>query len=328
MLTGLRRTLTSAALSAGIAWLVGMHVPPAAAQLKPSDVVTSIKPVHSLVASVMQGVAMPQLIVQGTGSPHAYKLKPSEARLLSNAKLVFYVDDNYEAFLAQPLKGLAAKAKIVALMDQPGMTILKNRTGGAWDAHDHKHDQGRKPAATPPHDHGDHADANVHVWLDPTNAAAMVDAIVKNLSALDAANAAAYARNGETVKAELRALDAEISRSLAPLKGKPFVVFHDAYHYFEARYGLNAVGSVTLSPEHAPGARRLTELRARIRVAKAECLFREPQFKPAIAESIAKDTGARLGTLDSLGADLPAGPAMYASLLRQLAAGLEACLNR
>ncbi len=285
-------------------------------------VVASIKPVHALVAAVMQGVGEPALIVRGAASPHTYALRPSDAHALADADLVFWIGPELEGFLAKPLEATATKATAVELMEAPGVMLLDAREGGAWDPHDHGHDHGA-------HEHGHdkgHEEVNTHVWLDPDNARAMVAAIADALEAKDAAHADAYRANAERTARGLAALDAELKATLAPVQGKPFVVFHDAYQYFEAHYGLNGVGAITVNPERRPSAKRLSDIRAKITSLGAVCVFAEPQFEPALVDTIVQGTKARKGVLDPEGAGLADGPDLYPTLLRNIAASLKGCL--
>ena len=215
----------------------------------PVKVVASIKPVHSLVAGVMQGVAEPTLLVKGATSPHSFNLRPSDARALNQADLVFWVGEDLETFLTKPIRSLAGKAHPVALMEESSLTLLPTREGGAWEKHeDHGHD-GHAHKGGHEDEHGSH---DAHVWLDVDNTARMVATIARELSEHDAANAARYQANAAALKERLAALDAELKTTLAPVKDRPFVVFHDAYHYLEERYGLNAAGAITVSPDSAP----------------------------------------------------------------------------
>ncbi len=313
-------------------------------------VVASINPIHSLVAGVMQGIAEPTLLIQSGASPHTAALRPSEARALRQADLIFWVGDDLETFLPKALKARGKKGA-VRLSTAEGVRLLKTRAGGAWEAHDHghedhhDHDHGKKDqydhghAEKDHHDHGkkddhakmdpdDHAgEYDLHLWLDPANARAMVRVIAAALVMADSANAARYSSNAERVLARLDALDAELRNSLAPVRKKPFVVFHDAYQYFERRYGLNAVGSVTLSPEVRPGAKRLHEIRSRLVRSKAACVFSEPQFESKLVQTVVRGTQARIGMLDPVGADLPQGPLAYDNLLRNLASSMIGCLK-
>ncbi|WP_029010903.1 zinc ABC transporter substrate-binding protein ZnuA [Azospirillum halopraeferens] len=297
-------------------------------------VVASVKPLHSLVSSVMQGVGEPGLVVRGGASPHTYNLRPSDARALEQAQVVFWFGEGLEGFLEKPLSGLAGKARVVELMDAPGVTLLEAREGGAWESHDHGHGhshghshKGHSHARDHKAGDHDHDAMNAHLWLDPANARAMVAVIAGTLAEADPANAAAYRANAEATTARLDALDAELAALLAPVKDKPFVVFHDAYPYLEARYGLSAVGAITVNPEQRPSAKRLKEIRTRISGLGPVCVFSEPQFEPKLVATIVEGTGARTGVLDPLGADIAAGPDLYPTLLRNLAASLAGCLK-
>ena len=279
-------------------------------------VVASIKPVHALVAGVMQGVGEPLLLISGGASPHEYSLKPSDARALGAAQVVFWIGPELESFLVKPLANTPT-ARSVTLLDAPGVTLLPLRAGGAWEAHDHDHD----------HDHDPAASRDVHLWLDPVNAAAMVRQMAAVLGAADPARQAEYARNGAALVERLDRLNQQLASALAPVREQPYLVFHDAYQYFERRYGLNAVGSVVLKPEQRPGAKRVADIQARVRERKVRCVFGEPQFQPALVETIIAGSDARRGVLDPLGADLPAGPDAYFQLLQGLAEALRGCLS-
>lgn len=280
-----------------------------AASADPPNVVVSIKPIEAIVGAVMRGVGTPYLIIRGSGSPHSYPLRPSDARALSNADAIFRIGPDLDVFLEKPLAAIATKATIVTLIDVEGLTLWPLRTSGSWKEH----------GAT-------HGAIDSHVWLDPANAAAMARAVAEVLGAIDPANAATYRANATRLGVDLDALDAELRGTLAPVREAPYVVFHDAYQYFERAYGLNAVGAVTISPERAPGARRVTEIRAVITSLGARCLFSEPQFEPAIAAAIVEDTGARTGVLDPLGAAVAPDPDGYGALMRGLARALVDCL--
>lgn len=290
-------------------------------------VVATIKPIHSLVAAVMDGVGTPALLIEGAGSPHSYSLRPSQARALDQAEVVFWVGEDLETFLAKPLASLAGDAEIVALGDAPDMVLRPTREGGVW-GHDHRPEEGAMGQADPDGEHAHaHGQTDMHLWLDPRNAQAMARAIVAALSASDPADAARYQANGAALVDRLRALDTALERRLEPVQDRPFVVFHDAYHHFEARYHLNAVGAITVDPKRQPSARRLQEIRHEIQRLDAACVFAEPQFEPALVATVVEGTGARAGELDPLGASLDPGPEHYVQLLDGLADSLIDCLT-
>jgi zinc transport system substrate-binding protein len=303
------------------------------------NVVVSIKPVHSLVAAIMRGVGEPKLIVDGAASPHTYNLRPSNARTLEKADLVFWVGPGLEAFLQKPLEALASKATVVELEDAKGLEKLPFREGGAFEAHDDddeghgEHAGHTDDASGHGHDHknddGDHEHGayDTHLWLDPANAKAMAQEIETALIAADAGNAATYQANTKKLIDDIDALDAELAETVRPVKDKPFIVFHDAYQYFEHRYGVKTAGSITVSPETLPGADRVSQIQEKVRQLGATCVFAEPQFEPKLVSVITEGTAAKSATLDPEAATLEPGPDLYFQLMRGIAGSLKNCLS-
>lgn len=302
------------------------------------DVVVSIKPIHSLVAAIMEGVGEPGLIVEGAASPHTFTMKPSSARAVEAADIVFWTGPGMEAFLVKPLQALASEAIIVELDDVEGLTKLPFREGGPFEAHDHgdehahhdEHDSGDD------HDHDDHAAEgehhhhdgfDTHLWLDPGNAKAMAAAIGKSLAAADPENAEAYAANLAALNDRIDALDKELAETIAPVKDKPFIVFHDAYQYFENHYGVRVAGSITVSPEVMPGAERVSTIQAKVKELGAVCVFAEPHFEPKLIQVVTEGGSAQSATLDPEGATLTEGPGLYFELMHSIAASLRDCLG-
>jgi zinc transport system substrate-binding protein len=275
-------------------------------------VLATIKPVHSLVAAVMAGVGTPELLIGGANSVHSYAMKPSDAGKIARAELIFEIGPDLETYLQAPLKNLS-HGKTVALEYVPGVVRLPARHGGLWEEDED-------------HDHG-HGPADPHLWLDPHNAAAMTRAIAAVLAGADLANARRYRDNAARVVADLDRLDGELAATLAPVRGRPYLVFHDAYQYFERRYDLHPAGAVTVAPDRAVGPSRLVALRRIIDARQARCLFREPQFPPRLIDTLKGRTAIREGVLDPLGADLAPGPALYGEVLRALAQSLAQCLK-
>jgi zinc transport system substrate-binding protein len=300
------------------------------ARAEPPDVVASIKPVHSLAAGVAAGIAEPHLLVGGAASPHTYSLRPSDARALAQADLVFRIGDELEIFLHKPLASLAGGARVLDLMEQPGMVLHPLREGGTWEEHAHHPESGAGHDHDHDHDHG-HAHGegarDAHVWLDVANAKVMVAAMADAFAVADPDNAARYRTNAGALDRRLDELDAELRARLAPVADRPFMVFHDAYSYLEARYGLTAVGAITVNPEQAPSAGHLSRIREKLRSLDAACIFAEPQFEPAVVSRIVEGTGTRTGVLDPLGADIENGPDLYFTMMRRLAASLADCLG-
>ncbi len=270
----------------------------AAAKAHAPSVVASIKPLHSIVAAVMEGVGAPRLLLGGGASPHAHALKPSQARALRHADVVFWVGESLEGFLEKPLRALPQGTRVVELSTIDGVGFRRRGEDG-------------------------HGAIDPHFWLDPRAVGAIIPAIVGALSAIDGGHGEMYRANGRALSARLDALDAELRQRLAPIAERPFLVFHAAYGYLLRRYPLNALGAVTVSPERPPGARHLS----RIRTLGAACVFTEPPFRPKLAEMIVAGSGARLAALDPLGAALEPGPELYFDLMRGLAAALVDCLT-
>lgn len=309
-----------AALSMALT-VLGASLPALAAG---SAVVATIKPVNSLVAGVMEGIGTPRLLVQAGASPHTYSLKPSDAEALQNADMVVWIGPELETFLTGPLKTLATKADIVELDKAPDLVKLPFREGGLFEGH-HHHDE---DAADADHEHDHEAGGyNPHIWLDPENARQMVKMIAAALEKTDPANAATYKANAAKLETRLDALVARIKPELVPLAGKPFFVFHDAYAYFENRFGLSASGTITVDPQTIPGAARLEEIHNKLKSLNAACVFAEPQFTPKVLQVVTEGTSSKTGQLDPLGATIKDGPDLYFALLNSLANSFKSCLG-
>ncbi|MBV7435417.1 zinc ABC transporter substrate-binding protein [Cardiobacteriaceae bacterium TAE3-ERU3] len=333
-----------------------------AAHAEVPNVVTSIKPLHSLVAQVMDGVGEPVLLMT-QGSPHGYQMKPSDAKAIAGADLVVYVDDHLETFLPDVLEKSGKQTNVIEWTAVPDVALLKTRIGGMWPPHDHgdhdhdhdhehehdhdhdhDHDHGDHDHEHGDHDHEhgdhdhehgdhehhhhDHGEFDLHVWLDPQNSTALVNAVADALSEADPEHAEQYAANAEAAKENIANVNAEINDQLGSVAGKPFMSFHDAYQYFEQAHGLNAVGVVRVSPEHEPGAARIGEIRNVLEGERVVCLFNEPQFPSALTAKLVDGTNVHTGTLDPIGADLQAGPDLYGELLRNLSQNLYDCLSK
>lgn len=286
------------------------------------SVVATIKPVHSLVAAVMEGVGAPHLIVKGAASPHFYALKPSDAEALQRANVIFWIGPDIETFLASKLENAPAGTRVVALGHSPGVRQLRYGEFGAGDGHDHG-------GVSHHHDHhgAEKSPDNPHVWLDPVNAQAMVKAIGRTLSEVDPGHRDVYARNVASTVARLETLDRDLAARLKAIQGRKYLVFHDAFQHFGSRYAVPAAGVISLGGGRAPGARRLLALRTLIKREGVRCVFSEPQFEPRIIKPIIESGHVRSGVLDPLGASLPAGPQLYFALLRKNADALAKCLG-
>lgn len=313
-------------------------------------VVASIAPVHSLVAQVMQGAGAPHLLIPAGASPHHYSMRPSEAQALTRAQLVFWVGPAFEGWMARPVRALAGDGRTVALSEAKGLTRRAVRDAGVWEAHgdeDENHGRGAESHAHEAHGHEAHGhethghethghegaaheeefSVDQHFWLDPRNAAVWITAIAQALEDADPANADLFRTNAAKALQDIAALEDEVAAMLEPVRRKPYIVFHDGYQYLEARFGLNAVGSISLPDAAPPGPARLAEIHKKIQDSGAACVFTEPQFPPKLTRMATRGSNARIGALDPIGANIEPGPALYGALIRGLATGLRDCLS-
>ena len=315
------------------------------------NVVTTIKPLHSLVSSVMKGVGEPSLIIEGTNNPHTFVFKPSHAEMIENADIVFWIGKDLEAFMEKPLDSLAKNAKTIAFMDLASIEKLKFREQNIFDDHDdHGHDDhddhGHKDDDHDDHDdhdghddehdghddHDDHAghhdghnhgEFDAHIWLDPANAKEMVLEISHELSELDPSNKSKYEDNASKTIAALDTLIEEVDNSLS--KDISYIVFHDAYQYFETRFGVKSAGALTLNPDVLPGAKQIADIQDLINDKGIKCIFSEPQYNPKIIETLGNDMNTSTGVMDPLGAYIDPGPSMYVELINEIANSIKEC---
>ena len=281
------------------------------------NVVVSLKPLHSLVSNVMHGAGQPHLLVHGAASPHIFSLKPSSAKLLRKAKVIFWIGEILEAALIKPIKTLGIQANLVTLSKLDGLKLLKARNSGLLDNQSHEN-----------HNHAhSHSEIDGHLWLDPDNARIFLDVISSTLARLDVVHADTYRANAAQAKKAIAALTHELDAALQPIRGRPFIVFHDAYQYFEHRFNVDASGSVALGDASSPGPARIAAIRQKVQTLGAHCVFSEPQFRSKIITTVIEGTTARSATLDPLGATLKPGPELYSQLLRNLGDNLLTCLR-
>ncbi len=324
---------------------------PAAADIS-LRVVTSIKPVHSLVSTVMDSVGEPQLIIKGGASPHTFSMRPSDAVAFRDSDIVFLIDETLETALSGIVETVAKDARVVKLSGAKGLVVRSLRKGGAFEAdpqHEHEHEEndGHHHGENDGHHDEDeaHAEENTalqgtagqhmsehgprdpHIWLDPANAQAMTRLITDTLSEVDPENAATYRTNGQALINHLSEVTIAIAEELAPVRGVPFVVFHDGYRYFEDRFGLTIAGSVVVSPRRPPGVRRIRELREKINELGVSCILDEPQFDRRFIDTIVEGMRVQVGTVDPLGAMIDDGPELYFTLLRNMASSFKNCLT-
>lgn len=327
------------------------------------QVAVDIAPVHSLVARVMDGVGEPALIVAPGASPHEYSLRPSEAAAMQEADVVIWIGPDLTPWLEDALGTLSGDAEVVRLMDADGTVALPIRENALFETHDHgahgedghedhgdqedhthEHDDhAHDEDAHSDHDHSDHddhekhdddhaehdhahGDHDPHVWLSPDNAATWLNAIAAALSAADPDNAGAYFANAKAGREEIAGLKAEIENILEPARDGSFIVFHDAYQYFEAAFDVPASGAISVSDASDPSPARVAEIQERVSDAGVTCVMSEPQFDPGIVEAVTDGAELTVGVMDPLGSDLEPGPQLYPQLLRNLATALAECL--
>ena len=305
-------------------------------------VVTSIKPLHSLASYLMDGVGKPDLIVDGYASPHGFSMKPSHAKMLQNADLIFWVGEGMENFLEKPLNSIAKKAEKIELMETKGLQVLKFRERNIFDEHDHDDhdDHAKKEDDHDDHDHDDHAkkeehddhddheghnhgEYDAHIWLDPINAKVILFEMSKHLIELDAKNESVYKDNLSKAYNEIDKLTKDVTAELD--QSVASIVFHDAYQYFEKRFNVNILGAFTVNADVMPGAEQLAEIREIIEHDKVSCVFSEPQFNPDIIKAVAKDMNIKTGVIDPLGATLNPGKDLYFKLIRNMSTSFKGC---
>ena len=325
-------------------------------------VVTSIKPIHSLASYLMEGVGRPSLIVDGYASPHGFAMKPSHAKMLQNADIIFWVGEDLENFLEKPLGSIAKKAEKIELMQVKGLQVLKFRERNIFDDHDHDDhghddhgkkeddhddhghdDHGKKEDDHDDHGHDDHGkkeddhddhghddhdghahgEFDPHIWLDPINAKAMLNEMAEHLIENDPKNEAKYKSNLAKALQEIDKLTIDVMTDLSSSVAS--IVFHDAYQYFEKRFNVNILGAFTVNTDVMPGAEQLAEIREIIEHDKVACVFSEPQFNPDIIKAVAKDMNIKTGVVDPLGATLDPGKDLYFNLIRNMSASFKGC---
>jgi len=288
-------------------------------------VVASIKPIHSLASYLMDGVGKPDLIVDGYASPHGFAMKPSHAKMLQEADLIFWVGEDLEAFLEKPLKSIAKKAEKIELMATKNLNVLKFRERNIFDEHGHD-DHAKKKDDHDDHDDHDkhhHGEFDPHIWLDPINAKAILNEMVEHLIENDAANASIYKKNLDKALNELDKLTMNVMTDLN--KSTASIVFHDAYQYFEERFNVNVLGAFTVNTDVMPGAEQLKEIREIIEHDNVSCVFSELQFNPDIINAVAKDMNIKTGILDPLGATLNPGKGLYFDLIKNMSSSFKGC---
>ena len=303
------------------------------ADQKPISVVASIKPIHSLVAAVMGDIGTPHLLLEAPSSAHHFTLKPSQARSLQAADIVFWVGPTMEQPLTKALATLAPQAQTLPLIESAGLVLINfDKVTPAHEKHDHekhdheKHDHEKHDKHDEHAKHDDHL-INPHIWLDPQNAKIMLGVMAARLAKADPENASTYAANADSMAARLATLETDITSQLASYSAAKFLVLHDAHVYFERRFGLRNYGAITTEPDVMPTASRVKALRDELREHRFDCIFTEPFLGQKAVALIAEGSKVSIGTLDPIASNLPAGAQLYPDLLMSYAKALQSCFG-
>ena len=308
-----------------------------------TGVISTIQPINSLVSAVIGNTGKTISIIPAEQSPHDFKLKPSDVKVLQNGNIIFYVSNHLESSVTKVFKNLPKNIKLINLMKESGINHLAIRDNAAWERHDHHgddhddHDKhGKKHDDHDDHDkhgkkHDDHDDHekedDVHIWLSPDNAIKIVQKVNKVLSLYFPENSKIYNDNTTKFIDKIRNLKMELIKELSPIKNKPYIVFHDAYQYFEKTFELNAVGSIALEGDIASSPKQISFIKDKIIKSKASCVFQEPQFDSKLVKIVLEGTNAKTGTLDPHGVNITGNKDFYLQLLKNMAKSLKECLG-
>ena len=295
-----------------------------------TGVISTIQPINSLVSAVIGNTGKTISIIPAEQSPHDFKLKPSDVKVLQNSNIIFYVSNHLESSVTKVFKNLPKNIKLINLMKESGINHLAIRDNAAWERHDHHgddHDDHEKHGKKHD-DHDDHEkEDDVHIWLSPDNAIKIVQKVNKVLSLYFPENSKIYNENTTKFIDKIRNLKMELIKELSPIKNKPYIVFHDAYQYFEKTFELNAVGSVALEGDIASSPKQISFIKDKIIKSKASCVFQEPQFDSKLVKIVVEGTNAKTGTLDPLGVNITGNKDFYLQLLTNMAKSLKKCLG-
>jgi len=277
-------------------------------------IVTTIKPIHSILLNIVDSDV--DLLLDRNASPHDFKLKPSDMKKVNNADIFIYIDESIETFIERPLATLGEDVKKIKILGNAGLKLLPIREGGVWEEEDHGDGH-----------HHDHGDYDGHIWLSNKNVIKLTKFFVKELSKINPDKKNIYKANAKVFIKKLKENGRKIKNQLSSISDKPYIVFHDAYQYFESENSLNSVGSISLNPEISPTPKRIKEIKTKIEKDNVVCLFREPQFPSRIVQTVISETNAKEGELDPLGYDLTPGKNLYFELIDNLSMGLKDCLS-
>jgi len=299
------------------------------------NVSVDIAPLHSLVASVMNGVGVPSLIIPPGSSPHDHQLRPSEAKAMQDANIVFWMGEELTPWMENAVKTLSSNASVTTFLENDKTSLLEFREGALFEAHDHEdeqhddehdeHDDEHDEHDDEEHDEQGHGSHDPHAWLSPNNAKAWLDVIAAQLSSYDTENAGVYFTNAASAKSEIEMMIAEINLALDPIRGGKFIVFHDAYQYFENDFDFQASGAISIGDASDPSPARIAKIQKRIRDEEINCVLAEPQFKANLVQTVMEGSQANTNVIDPLGAGLKPGILLYNKLIKNMAQSLADC---
>ncbi|WP_417319553.1 zinc ABC transporter substrate-binding protein [Emcibacter sp.] len=284
------------------------------AEARKLDIVASIKPVHSLVQSVVGHDNEVTLLLDSSLDPHIFRMRPSHIRKVVNTDVLFYVDRKLETFLESIVDNDQHSVKSVALSGAANLKLLPYRTSKIWFTEE-----------TGDHEGHDHEEMDLHIWLDPENAIQMVRMIEETLSGLDPDNRVTYIRNSKLVIKRLYELKDRLRQDLRPFREKPIMIYHDAFQYFEKAFSLYSVGAIQLKADSPPSAKHLKALKRIARDKHVTCVLGTPGAHPRIATVVMGDTSANYDVVDPLGVYLEPGPSLYMELIEEIALTLQDC---
>ena len=336
------------------------------------SVAVDIAPLHSLVSQVMEGVNKPDLLIPAEASPHQYTLRPSQARALSEAQIVFWIGEEFTPWLEKAMDNVASSAQKVEMLELKSTTTYEFREGATFEPHAHHGEEGHhgeerhdnnenhkeksnhhdkhddhhdkheekhehqddhdehdehEVGKTEHHDEHDHHGIDPHAWLDPQNAKAWITDIKEVLSKNDPENAKTYEQNAKKAIASLDKLIDTTRNEVNKLGDLKFIVFHDAYQYFENRFNISAAGSISLGDAEDPSPARITEIRETVKKLGVTCVFTEPQYNPGLVHSVFEGTKiSAIGVMDPLGASIQPGNQHYSSLIQGMVKSLSNCM--
>ena len=285
-----------------------------------ADIISSVKPIAFIAQAVSDGVTNTDILLPDGASPHTYSLKPSDLAKIKTAELIIWVGEDLETFMPTVLKSID-KNKQIELMDIPTIkSLLRTSTNNhdQQETHSHNNDS----------DHDHHGEYDEHIWLSPKIAKEIAQAVHDKLITIYPDKKDIIDENLNEFTVKLAETEQNIAKKLINVQNSGYFVFHDAYGYFESQFGLKNLGSFTINPAVQPGVQTVYAIKRELKEHQAVCIFREPQFSPAVIEKIVNGTDVRIGELNPLGTDITLSKNAYSQFLLKLTQQLLDCLDK